>query len=59
MIGIDIMDNRELERKLYEIKDKLDLLAEKFDEIDNRLRKASSEIDIVSKDIARVKELSE
>jgi ribosomal protein L29 len=53
------MDNRELERKLYEIKDKLDLLAEKFDEIDNRLRKASSEIDIVSKDIARVKELSE
>ena len=32
---------------------------EKFDEIDNRLRKASSEIDIVSKDIARVKELSE
>lgn len=52
------MDNRELEVKLLMIKDKLDLLAEKFAEIDNRLNKLSDEIEIVGRDVARVKELT-
>lgn len=59
MIGIDTMDKRELEVKLILIQAKLDLLADKFKEIEQRGNYVYSELKAVKEALDRVKELSE
>lgn len=57
MIGIDAMDNRQLEVKLILIQAKLDLLADKFNEIEERFKYTSDEIKNVGYELTSVKRI--
>ena len=57
MIGIDTMDNRELEVKLLMIQDKLDALANKFNEIEERFKYTSSEIENLGYELKSIKRI--
>jgi signal transduction histidine kinase len=52
MIGIDTMDNRELEVKLLMIQDKLDALANKFATIEAQLNDNIDEVKQIIDDLA-------
>lgn len=57
MIGIDTMDTRELEVKLLLIQAKLDALAYKFNEIEERFKYTSGEIENLGYELKSIKRI--